>query len=158
MGAMFFLLSFAFLEKEPNFKCQMTAGSTAWTLGTQDKPLEQEYCSNEHVCEIDWSDPQSLNNLIAQFDFYCAPKWKIGLLGFSFLFGIVLGCLTIARLGDIYGRKPIYRLGLYMHLAVSVCMCFLTTRSFVFLYILLLFFGMSVTARYYVGYSFNLEM
>ena len=80
------------------------------------------------------------------------------MMGFSFLIGIVLGCITIARLGDVYGRKPIYMLGLLMHLAFSVCICFLTTQSYIILYTLLVFFGMSVTARYYVGYSFNLEM
>ena len=97
-------------------------------------------------------------NLIGQNDFYCEPKWKIGMMGFSFLLGIVIGCLTVARLGDVYGRKPIYKLGLYLHLAFSLCICFLKTQNFLLLYGLLLIFGMSLTARYYVGYSFNIEM
>ena len=80
------------------------------------------------------------------------------MLGFSFLVGIILGCLTISRLGDTYGRKPIYMLGLLMHLAFSVCICFLTIQNFLIVYGLLVFFGMSLTARLYVGYSFNLEM
>ena len=79
-------------------------------------------------------------------------------MGFSFLAGIVLGCLTIARLGDVYGRKPIYRLGLVMHLVLMITITFLTTQSFLILYALLVLFGMSVTARYYVGYTYNLEM
>ena len=79
-------------------------------------------------------------------------------MGAFFLLGIVFGCLTIARLGDIYGRKPIYKLGLFMHLAFSIGICFLQTRNFIILYGLLLVFGMSITARYYVGYSFNIEM
>jgi len=79
-------------------------------------------------------------------------------MGFSFLLGIVLGCLTVARLGDVYGRKPIYKLGLALHLGFSVCICFLQTSNLIVLYGLLLVFGMSVTARYYVGYSYNIEM
>ena len=129
-----------------------------WTSSTELRTLDEEYCSGEYTCKIDWEDPQSLHNLIEQFNFYCEPKWKIGMMGFSFLFGIVLGCLTLARLGDIYGRKPIYKLGLCMHLVVSTLMCFLNTSNYVYLYCLLLVFGMSVTARYYVGYSFNIEM
>mmetsp|Transcript_37143 Transcript_37143/g.45348 ORF Transcript_37143/g.45348 Transcript_37143/m.45348 type:complete len:88 (-) Transcript_37143:1028-1291(-) len=39
MGAAFFLLAFAFLEKEPSFKCQMTPGSSEWTYGTEEWPL-----------------------------------------------------------------------------------------------------------------------
>lgn len=80
------------------------------------------------------------------------------MMGASFLFGIVVGCLTLTRFGDIYGRKPVYKLGLFMHLAFSIVICFLTTKNYVLLYLLLIFLGMSVTARYYVGYSFNIEM
>ena len=158
MGAVFFLLSFAFLEKNPTFKCQMTPNSDAWTIGTDEKTLQEEFCFSNYHCEIDWADPQSLHNLIEQFDVFCEPKWKIGMLGFSFLMGIVFGCLTVARLGDVYGRKPIYKLGLWMHLGFSVLLCMLQTKNFYVIYGLLVIFGMSVTARYYVGYSFNIEM
>ena len=57
MGAAFFLYAFAFLEKEPNFKCQLTPGSDEWTFGTEEAPLEEAYCAGEYYCEIDWSDP-----------------------------------------------------------------------------------------------------
>ena len=57
MGANFFLLAFAFLEKEPNFKCQMTPNSSEWTIGTEEAPLQEEYCAKENFCEIDWSHP-----------------------------------------------------------------------------------------------------
>jgi MFS family permease len=79
-------------------------------------------------------------------------------MGFSFLIGIVIGCLTVARLGDIYGRKPIYKLGLCMHLLFTVIICFLKTSNIYILYALLVFFGMSLKAGQYVGYSFNIEM
>lgn len=159
MGAMFFFTAFAFLEKQPSFKCQLDKGSSSWTLGTPERPLEQEYCSSEYLCEVDMANSQSFNNLIAQFDFYCEAKWKIGMMGFMFLVGIVLGCSTIARLGDVYGRKPIYNIGLLMHLAFSVIICFISgSSSILLLYGLLVFFGVSVTARFYVGYTYNLEM
>ena len=80
------------------------------------------------------------------------------MMGFSFLLGIVLGCLTVARLGDIYGRRPIYKLGLIMHLFFAIGITFLRTKNSLLIFTLLIFFGMSVTARYYVGYSFNIEM
>ena len=41
MGAMIFLSAFAFLEKEPNFKCQLTKGSSEWTFGTEAQPMEE---------------------------------------------------------------------------------------------------------------------
>jgi len=53
-GAMFFFNAFAFLEVEPEYKCQMTKGSDQWTIGTPHTPLSEEYCSGQYVCEIDW--------------------------------------------------------------------------------------------------------
>ena len=50
----------------------------------------------------------------------CEADEKIGLIGAVFLFGIVVGCLSLTRLGDIIGRKPIYLLGLIMHLGFMV--------------------------------------
>ena len=64
MGAIFFLLSFAFLEKEPAFKCQISQYSDTWTYGTEEMPLRDDYCEGIHYCEVDWSNPQSLHNLI----------------------------------------------------------------------------------------------
>lgn len=80
----------------------------------------------------------------------------IGLVGAFFLLGIVVGCSTLARLGDIYGRKPIYMLGLCMHL--SFMFGILISKNPLVDYFLLFTFGMSITARYYVGYTYNLEM
>jgi len=45
-----------------------------------------------------------------------------------------------------------------MHLGFSIGICFLQTKNLFVLYGLLIVFGMSLTARYYVGYSFNIEM
>ena len=80
----------------------------------------------------------------------------IGLIGACFLFGIVIGCMTLTRMGDVVGRKPIYMIGVMMHIG---CMCGLIVSVNAILDFLLVFiFGMSVTARYYVGYAYNLEM
>ena len=80
----------------------------------------------------------------------------IGLIGALFLLGIVVGCSTLTRLGDVYGRKPIYLLGLVMHIFFMIGIIW-STNKFIS-YFLLFIFGMSVTARYYVGYTYNLEM
>jgi MFS family permease len=36
----------------------------------------------------------------------------VGLFGSFFLLGIVLGSVTITRIGDIYGRRPGFIIGL----------------------------------------------
>ena len=80
----------------------------------------------------------------------------IGLIGSVFLLGIVVGCSTLTRLGDVLGRKPIYMLGLVMH--ISFMTGLLISTNVYFSYVLLFIFGLSITSRYYVGYTYNLEM
>jgi len=86
----------------------------------------------------------------------CEPEYKVGLIGAAFLLGVVVGCSTLARLGDIVGRKPIYMLGLGMHIAITCGILWSTSQLITFT--LLFLFGMSLTARYYVGYTYLLEM
>ena len=78
------------------------------------------------------------------------------MVGFTFLLGIVIGCLTLTRLGDHYGRKPIYMLGLCMHLTITLAVTYSKSAELDFGLLFLL--GLSVTARYYVGYTYNVEM
>lgn len=80
----------------------------------------------------------------------------LGGIGFVFLLGIVIGCSTITKLGDYYGRRPIYLLGQIMNLLIIICLIFST--SVYIDYFLLFMLGLSVTGRYYVGYTFNVEM
>jgi len=68
----------------------------------------------------------------------------------------VIGCSTLTRLGDVYGRKPIYILGFIMH--IGFMLGILNTESQYIGYLSIFIFGLSVTARYYVGYTYNLEM
>lgn len=85
----------------------------------------------------------------------CSPDWLIGFIGALFLAGIVFGCLTVTKLGDVYGRKPIYLLGLFMNLVLTILI--ILNQNDIILFVLLFFYGLSITARYYVGYTFNLE-
>jgi len=89
-------------------------------------------------------------------NYYCASDFQIGLIGACFLAGIVVGCSTLTRLGDKHGRKPIYMLGIVMHLFFMFGI--LIVRIDFIALILIFIFGMSVTARYYVGYTYNIEM
>lgn len=58
-----------------------------------------------------WSDQESIDNFIITFDLYCDSELKIGLFGSMFLAGIVVGSITLTRLGDLYGRKPVFIMG-----------------------------------------------
>ena len=89
-------------------------------------------------------------------ELFCAPDWIVGLIGSLFIVGIVVGCMTLTRMGDIVGRRPIYLIGLVLHIFALLAML-VNTEVWVG-YILLFVSGLSITARYYVGYTYNLEM
>lgn len=136
--------------------CQLSPPSLDWTYSTYEQNLHNEYCGNVYNCEIDWSAKTSLKNLISQLDMYCAPVWQIAGIGFMCLIGIVVGCLTLTKLGDFYGRRPIFMLGYAMNFSCIIALMFSNNKYLMFVFIFGL--GMSIAARYYVGYTYNVEM
>ena len=72
-----------------------------------------EFCNNSTmVWDYIWEDSEVINNLIIQLDMQCVSSITIGLFGSCFLVGIVLGSLTVTRVGDIKGRRQGFMLGL----------------------------------------------
>jgi MFS family permease len=90
-----------------------------------------------------------------QYNFTCAPKWQLGLIGAVFLIGIVIGCSTVTKLGDYYGRRPVYLFGLVLNFVLIGIL--IIAKNVIIAYFCLFLLGISITARYYVGYTFNLE-
>lgn len=85
----------------------------------------------------------------------CAEPWEIGLMGSFFLAGIVVGCLTLTRLGDILGRKPIFIIGMLLQIGVSIAIVLLYNKWANFG--LCLVMGLALTGKQYVGYTYLLE-
>ena len=151
-GCYLFLGCFVFLEKEPLYKCLDEATGLYYHCEPKD------FCgADKHVVwDYDYSTPESFNNMIEQLDLPCESSFIIGLLGASFLAGIVIGCLTLTRLGDILGRKPIYILGLCLNASFAMGVVWVTSQPLAFAMIFV--YGMSMSSRYYVGYTYNIEM
>jgi MFS family permease len=77
------------------------------------------------------------------------------LVGATFLIGICVGCLFVTKLADIYGRKPVYLLGLILNFVIIAVL--MLVNSVIPIFVCLFFLGISITCRYYVGYSYSLE-
>jgi len=76
-------------------------------------------------------------------------------VGSLFLVGIVVGCSFVTKMGDNYGRRPVYAAGLFLNaLMVTICVF---SKLVIVTYICLFLLGVSITARYYVGYTYNVE-
>lgn len=117
--------------------------------------MVKDYCSGQYTCQINWESRLSINNIIVQDNFICAPGWQLGSVGALFLVGIVVGCSFITRLGDIYGRRPVYAAGMFINF-LSVIVIVLTVHASVTVTCMFLL-GLSISARYYVGYTYNME-
>ena len=70
----------------------------------------KEFCDNGERLSgvdfrVDWDSIYSLRNWIEPLVLYCISSFKMGLFGSIYFAGFAFGCLTVVRLGDIYGRK-----------------------------------------------------
>ena len=70
--------------------------------------------------------------------------------------GTFIGSFIFPRLSDVYGRKPLFRFGLYLYAAVVIGLYFSTNRYM--MYALLVLGGISETCRYYVAYVYAIEI
>lgn len=93
--------------------------------------------------------------MVVQLNFECAPKWQLGLIGSIFLVGIVVGCSTVTKFGDYYGRRPVYLMGLILNFVLVGIL--IISKNAIIAYVCLFFLGVSITARYFVGYTYNME-
>ena len=77
-------------------------------------PCTQEYACNTPGVEFipDPNSVDTMNNWVKQMDLYCTSKLQMGLLGSSFISGCFVGSFILARMADIYGRRPIFIVGL----------------------------------------------
>ena len=148
-SAAFIVYCLAFLEKIPLLECNL---NDEWQ-----SCLKGSYCLlEEDLRRVNWKSPYSIPNLVTQLELICQPEYMVGLIGAFFLMGIVVGSVTLTRLGDIYGRKPTYMAGLWMHLTVTISFLFII--NVYMLYSLLFLFGLSVTAKLDVGYQYLKEI
>ena len=88
-------------------------------------------------------------------DLYCTSSFKIGYIGSAFFAGTFVGSFILPRAADIYGRKPIFLLGLVIFIGVVVASLF--DKSLGLCYFLLFMGGISETGRYYVAYVYCVE-
>ena len=144
-----FLYSFPFLGVEPKYKCLING---VWTpCGSQ------QFCPpNMNVPNvIDWDDGETINNLIVQFNLQCNGALAVGFFGSFFLAGIVIGSVTITRIGDTYGRRQGFLVGLILQSVITFLMLFISSAYVAYFFCLLI--GIGCTGKQYVGWNLLLE-
>ena len=80
----------------------------------------------------------------------------MSLIGSMFFVGTFSGSFILPRASDIYGRKPLFLIGLSLYICVVFTLFFV--NSLPLLYVLMFLGGISETGRYYVAYVYAIEM
>lgn len=89
-------------------------------------------------------------------DLTCASNSQIGLLGSSLFIGVVLGCLILPRLADLYGRKPVFLFGLVMIMANTGGLAF--CKNMYLAYFILFIGGIGTCGTCFVGFIYSVEI
>jgi len=97
-----------------------------------------------------------LNNWIQQYDLTCESDVALSMIGSSFFLGTFVGSFILPRMADVYGRRPLFMVGLVIYISVVFGLLLSTTKHM--MYILLFFGGISETGRYYVAYVYAIEI
>lgn len=94
--------------------------------------LDWTSCSASDVCNIE-SPPMykldslssfTVSNWITNRDLLCISSSSLGLFGSIYMSGYAFGALTILRLGDIFGRKPILIISSASNTIIYFLLCF----------------------------------
>jgi len=142
---MYFTLSY--LELAPQYECF----SGAEWLSCQ----PADFCGKDVAYRVSYSCKTCLHNWVEKLSLTCVPKWKVGLLGSSLWMGWVLSLLFLPRIADIYGRRWIYLLGMWLLMPILFAMLF--TRSLNAMIAIIFMQGFLSTVRVSIGYVYMLE-
>jgi MFS family permease len=100
----------------------------------------------------------NIYNWFVKLGLVCDPNSKkaVSLIATVALLGISLSCLIIPRMGDLYGRKPLYVFALCLQIPVYIAFCI--WKTMIPIYITAFLLGPCVTGRLACGYLLLLEM
>ena len=126
---------------------------------------DQPPCTKDNICSgnpaiISWeADPDSnktLYNWNQRLDLTCVDDWKVSMLGTWFFVGWCATMLWIPNLGDKYGRKKLFWIGMVIMAVCNGVQCF--TKSLVAMSISIFTTGMVSSIRANVGYVYLMEL
>ena len=95
-----------FLLRVPDLTCR-TEKEPTWVSCEKSDICENRYSVFSQFEDNNYSKSSELQNWVSHYDLLCATKFQISLFGSLFFVGAVIGTITVLRLGDVYGRRPV---------------------------------------------------
>lgn len=123
-----------------------------------------DYCNSTYElfeCEVNYTNPDSLDNLLNEYDIECADKNTLAIMNMGYFIGGATGSLTLPGLSDIYGRRKIFIFSLLVSITLFVIQLFLekgVERSYYIFTATYVINGIMSEGRKAVGYSYFLEL
>lgn len=154
-GYWFYLLSY--LTLFPKYDCVWSDGKAH----TEDECVADNICAVPSLVSsysIDWTDIYSLHNWVEpdKLNLICEPGWKIGLMGSMVFVGWVITLPIIPRISDIYSRKKIFVLGMWLDWCLFICM--FLCKSLDLMIVICFMFGLVTSLRCNVGFVYMMEL
>lgn len=89
-------------------------------------------------------------------DLLCTGSFEIGLLGSSLIFGCFIASFILPRSADLYGRRPVFILGLVTQIVVNIAAIY--CKKIKMMYALCFIAGFSQIAIDIVAYVYTVEI
>jgi len=146
-----------FLEREPrHFLCKKDAAT--WVQCTKVEvcyDYNGERSSYRAVQDVS-KDADFVENWVMRMDMLCESRLKIGMLGFSYFLGVVIGLALAPPLADLCGKQYIFCSSLLLSLIGQASLLYITYSSLVAMFFLLVI-GLSWAGKTIVGLSYILD-
>ena len=117
-----------------------------------------EFCDEENVeFEVNYdANRENIYNWYTTLNLGCIKKLQTSLIAISCMFGIWVGVLFVPRMGDLYGRKPVFCASLTLQVLPYVFMA-LSSRLWV-IYLAAFVFGFCIIGRMSAGFLLLMEL
>ena len=99
------ILGIHFLEHEPQyFRCKT---GSSWHDCTKIDICTGSYDKYTGVSDVE-KDPEFIDNWVVSMDLLCKKSIFIGMIGFSFFFGVVIAMFFVPQYSELNGKKHIF--------------------------------------------------
>ena len=116
-----------------------------------------EFCDEENVeFEVNYdANRENIYNYYTSLNLVCMKKIQTSLIAIACMLGIWIGVMFVPRMGDLYGRKPVFLASLFLSIP---CLCMTTFFRSVYMVDLGAFLaGPCIIARMSCGFLLLME-
>ena len=101
-------------------------------------------------------DPEFIENWVVQMDLLCKPSFFIGMIGFSFFFGVVIAMFFVPQYSELNGKKDVFCASLLLSIFAQAGLLYLTSNIELICFFMLLL-GLSFPGKHMIGLAYILD-